>query len=440
MENIFLILVVFLLTGILSFLAARKIEFGAFIFLMVTYVINPLFISAYNRLVILKIGTITINQNDPIVFILLIAVIIRILKKRVFNLITPYQRVFLLLFVGLVFLSTMTGYFKFGEGGFADARRYFIVIAPLLYFASFKYSIKNLQNLGNIIILSAVLSSLGGLVKWLFWGFSIGSSIESVNYTDIRRELGISTTGIILLIALIIIVIKLIRDQHNQILKLFLLSLFLGMIVLLQERTLWFITLFMMIYFLLRYKGKFIVTIIPVLIALLILSLSLYIFNVLHLRQTFSGIFSAFKTIQGPNSTFSWRVEGWLALLKNLSWYKYVTGSAFGSGYERLVMGQIVNYNPHSFYVTNIVRIGLFGLFAYVLSHLFLLSKMRDIMRFTHNRIGKYEILNTVTEIIMLALISNLLTSITYNLSQLGGAIWGVGIAFCSSIKRDLIS
>lgn len=65
------------------------------------------------------------------------------------------------------------------------------------------------------------------------------------------------------------------------------------------------------------------------------------------------------------HSTFVWRVIGWTDLLhSDHSVAELVLGFRFGTGYRRIIDGQVILANPHSFYVGTVLRLGLIGLIA----------------------------------------------------------------------------
>jgi hypothetical protein len=69
--------------------------------------------------------------------------------------------------------------------------------------------------------------------------------------------------------------------------------------------------------------------------------------------------------ITAKNSTFQWRVTGWTDLLSaDHSVAGLVLGFRFGTGYRRIINGQVILANPHSFYVGTVLRLGLIGLVA----------------------------------------------------------------------------
>lgn len=65
------------------------------------------------------------------------------------------------------------------------------------------------------------------------------------------------------------------------------------------------------------------------------------------------------------HSTFQWRLIGWTDLLHTVhSVAGLLLGFRFGTGYRRIIDGQVITVSPHSFYVGTVLRLGVIGLVA----------------------------------------------------------------------------
>ena len=79
----------------------------------------------------------------------------------------------------------------------------------------------------------------------------------------------------------------------------------------------------------------------------------------------------------GGGTTFSWRVQGWTALLTGEqmdSARERLVGNPFGTGYDRIMLTgdgvkQLRSESPHNFYVQTLLRGGALGLLAFVALH-----------------------------------------------------------------------
>ena len=79
----------------------------------------------------------------------------------------------------------------------------------------------------------------------------------------------------------------------------------------------------------------------------------------------------------GSSTTFSWRVQGWTALLtgeQTDSARERLVGNPFGTGYDRIMLTsdgvkQVRSETPHNLYVQTLLRAGALGLLAFVALH-----------------------------------------------------------------------
>ncbi|MFI9753823.1 hypothetical protein [Streptomyces collinus] len=89
--------------------------------------------------------------------------------------------------------------------------------------------------------------------------------------------------------------------------------------------------------------------------------------RVVSLGPTGEGLRSSYSTMQGAHSTFAWRVSGWEELLARRSGViDALLGQPFGTGFARLIDGQIVTVSPHNFYIQTLLRLGVIGLVLFV--------------------------------------------------------------------------
>jgi hypothetical protein len=79
---------------------------------------------------------------------------------------------------------------------------------------------------------------------------------------------------------------------------------------------------------------------------------------------------SAAVEISTDGGTFGWRIQGWTGIVKDYlrsNGLDQLIGQPAGSGYSRLINGRLVAVTPHNMYVTILVSLGLIGLVALVL-------------------------------------------------------------------------
>ena len=78
-----------------------------------------------------------------------------------------------------------------------------------------------------------------------------------------------------------------------------------------------------------------------------------------------SAVAVSASNLTASNNTFSWRLTGWRELLQDhVTPTAVLLGKPFGSGFRRLIGGQVVDVSAHSHYLETFLRFGLVGLFA----------------------------------------------------------------------------
>jgi O-antigen ligase len=70
--------------------------------------------------------------------------------------------------------------------------------------------------------------------------------------------------------------------------------------------------------------------------------------------------------VNARESSLSWRTEGWRGLLGLMSPSDYFIGRGYGSDYNRIVMGRIINASSHNHYLGKLFQLGIPGLVLYL--------------------------------------------------------------------------
>lgn len=150
-------------------------------------------------------------------------------------------------------------------------------------------------------------------------------------------------------------------------------------VVLLQHRTIWIVTLVGIAAYLLLSRPmaperiSFAVTALTAGIAV---AMGAWAFP---LGSTGESLRSSYSTMQGAHSTFAWRISGWEELLARRNGLTDAPlGEPFGTGFARLIDGHVLNVSPHNFYVQTLLRLGVIGLVLFVGVCLWALLSMRS--------------------------------------------------------------
>jgi hypothetical protein len=113
------------------------------------------------------------------------------------------------------------------------------------------------------------------------------------------------------------------------------------------------------------------------------------------------------------HSTFTWRVIGWTDLLRSdHSAAGLLLGFRFGTGFRRIIDGQVILANPHNFYVSTVLRLGLIGLVA--LAFLYW-----NVWKYRHQAAAALGISSLTVALLLIALV---VFSLTYQPSFVMGA------------------
>jgi len=83
-----------------------------------------------------------------------------------------------------------------------------------------------------------------------------------------------------------------------------------------------------------------------------------------------------------PHSTLAWRISGWNALISELGTVSdWLLGLPFGTGYLRVIEGALREESPHNFFIEALLRLGVVGLLALVVTYGSILVRARRAVR-----------------------------------------------------------
>ena len=193
-------------------------------------------------------------------------------------------------------------------------------------------------------------------------------------------------------------------------------------IILLQQRTVWVIFLFILlcIFLLVRkMRPAFLFTLLAVGL------LGTIFILVLWENPLLDSLAGSAMNLEN----FKWRIAGWIELLspdRFQNGIDYAIGQPFGTGYERYLLGSryAIFYTPHNFYVQTFLNIGGFGLF------ILLLIYFRTLKSLLINRQDRLKLA------FVLILISQMLFFMTYAPSYEQGIMLGFAMLL-SGIKNQ---
>jgi len=282
----------------------------------------------------------------------------------------------LLLWSGILGLNYILGLRVFGlQGATNEFRGYFYIICIALYVASLDIARVWLK-LEKLVLFAAFCLSIVAIVGFVEGGFSRED-----------RPIG-SSLALLILQALLIAIFM---HQRGQ-LRLWLIPLvvaLLPLVIVLQHRSVWIVAIIAL---------ALVLWLLPSLRTALIQwgvigtvvcgGLCALVFGSTLLEALTESYADAAASALDPSgadgggTTFSWRVQGWTALLTGEqmdSARERLVGNPFGTGYDRIMLTgdgvkQLRSESPHNFYVQTMLRGGALGLLAFLALHGMLLS------------------------------------------------------------------
>lgn len=205
-------------------------------------------------------------------------------------------------------------------------------------------------------------------------------------------------------------------------------AVFLFSVLLLQHRTIWVATLFSVaVGVALMEKQR--LTVPAVLTGVMVLGFA----SGLALANTGGELIpdplrGQFEYSATNQNTFVWRFEGWLDLAESsgeTSAVDKALGRPFGSGYSRVVDGQLVEVNPHNTYLTFFLRSGFVGLALLLAMYAWVI---RRLLRSGHGAASS-DTTALSNRVLVVLLTSQLVYWATYNPFVEQGLLLGLGLS-----------
>lgn len=324
------------------------------------------------------VGSLNLFAADALFFILLAAAVVRLVSGHVrFD----RSKIYLAILGVLFAFSLVRGFMTEGvEAAGVEARPIFYFLVGVMYFGGFDLKKEKFATIMDFLVGTAIVLCAVVAVIWAKSGFgsSSGAFVDGV-FVD-GRPLPASAALLICQAMLIVFFFPRLSRRFGRwpILSAF----FFLVVVLLQHRTVWAVVLATVsVGILSRASARRRLPALLVAFGLVAPTVGILLFRgdleTVHQNLEESTL-SAFQ----PESTFTWRVEGWTSLLQdqtNLAPINLAVGRAFGAGYDRRVGGVSVNRSPHNFYINILLRSGVSGLLLLILIYLRLFSRDREI-------------------------------------------------------------
>lgn len=323
----------------------------------------------------------------------------------------------------LLFVSWLRGTLSFGlEMSTNSFRTYFYFFAVLFYTINIRFSETISTKIFTCVKTAILITIIIALVRWGLVALGEVSNYDWIA-PDGKMVRVLNSSATFLLLQFLFINLFTRKTNEKKIQNFLMSAAILGMIFLLQQRTVWVALVFCSIIFiLLNSKVKNIV----ILFILLITVITSYFLTINNFSiEDLTGTSLDLRNL-------NWRIEGWQALLtpeRFNSPLEFIIGQPFGSGYERYILDSSfeTTVSPHNFYIQTFLNIGAVGLLTLLLLYGITLYKL------LRNQISK------MNQLFIVLLSSQLVFFLSYSPSFEQGIIVGMALLFIVNNNNKLV-
>lgn len=376
-------------------------------------------LTAFPALPPASFGPINVHVTDVLAALLLAAATARLLR---FERLTAPQRL-LLVFGVVAVISAARGVAVFGlEPALNQFRKVLIFTAAALYFSTVRPGREVYDRIARMWLWAAGALTALVLARWaaLAAGLSgsgfLGGLLDSGTITPIR-VVGSEETMLLLQAGVIALVAW--RAGGTRVPR-WLAPLLLAVVVLLQHRTVWVALLVGIAVMTLR-DPRLRKRVAPLLLAVALAGAAVTVV-VLDRAVGDATIGEELGSAATRTDTFAWRYEGWVALLTENGpegTTGALLGAPFGTPWDRMVAGQLVDVSPHNFWLETYLRQGAVGFVAIAVAIALVVASFRA------ERVDRRGGL-LPTGVLLVLLATQLTYSITYDFGVVQGMLLGL--------------
>lgn len=367
---------------------------------------------------------INISLNDLIFLFLALAVVVRLLFIK-----SPRHSPTFFLWIALavtLMLSLGIGLMQYGSKAGVEVRDNFYFVTAGLYFASFAYTGENLVRLWRAAQWCAW--ALVGVVVYRWLGLKFGFvSLQLVELVGASSEFRVIGSGPTFFIAAVGVAYYTRWLREARSLLLLGSVIMLGLALILQHRSVWVAAIGALVvvgwHSSTAIKNRAFSISFTVLAAGIVIGSYLVLSPSSRLIET---IIQSAAAVGESRGTHTDRIDGWIVLLSdyaNYQPYELLFGKPYGSGYERYVLGKVLDFSPHNFFIQLLLRVGAIGLLLFIIIHSYLHLQ-------TKRRLQRSDIENANFISITAVLIASFLYYIPYQGFYMQGAFYGVLIGY----------
>ena len=241
-----------------------------------------------------------------------------------------------------------------------DGRAYFYFLAAALFFATVPVSQGLSAKIVNMWLLGAAALILLAVFRWTaaFAGLGLSAQWQEFSGGAGGSNLRVLTAAQAMFLAVgLFMSVQLGISRAGTLWQRRLAYAIAPVILVLQHRTVWAVTLVGVVWLLLASRQIKAASVLRV-IGTIAVGTAIYMF--------FLGSLTSSLEASATNAdTFKWRIEGWKQLLatdRGTGPIDWLMGQPFGSGYLRYIDGYAINVSPHNYYIQTLLRLGAVGL------------------------------------------------------------------------------
>ena len=341
-------------------------------------------------------------------------------------------------FVALVLISLLTGLASFGSSAGVQGRSYFYFAVAGSYAMSFPMTGQRLLSVFKALVVTTLVLIGIAFYRWVVYYLPISSLLPPGGTYNIDGAIRVIYSNHVLVMAQVMVAAFFfaVASPSFALMRIFS-PLLLGMVVVLQHRSVWLAAMVGVLVRMLlgNTRSGTVMNQLVVVAAIAAVTAVPLVFN-----DTFSGVTqqvsnSAAGAVSG-GGTGGERLQSWGEIVKN--WYgagarSIAIGQSFGSDNTRTVVNERgqskqISYIAHNLYVQTLYNTGLLGLLAYGLASFYVLAGLYKICKTTRD--------NVHAEILLVVLAMQVVYYIPYGVDYLQAILFGAALAFVSSNQR----
>jgi hypothetical protein len=371
------------------------------------------------------VGPFRVSTRDLLFLVLITAGTARLLRLRR---LTPPQRL-LVFFLMLVLWSLFRGIELFAVASSVnEARQHLRFIAAVLYFSTVEPRQDILERVGVIWLGAALAIGAIALVRWS------GNAVGLVGgFFGDGADLRVVPAGSALVMGQGLLIAIPLLGNLSRALQRLIAPLLLVLVVLLQHRSVWIVTAVGILYLALRDRELSRRLANTLVVGIVMFSVLLFA----GFQDREEQVCEQLADSAQSTDTFEWRLDGWVTLFRDSAPAEpaeWLLGKPFGSGWERVsaATGQEIEVSPHNLYIEVLLREGIVGLMALLLTYrLAIRGTARSIdRRSAGERILTPDVLHVIVSM-------QLLYFIVYSATLAQGMLLGLACAFTVRTPAD---